>query len=202
MKKKIKKIEEKFEKLERRVWKLIFHFHYPKILILMILIVWAYFIFKNPDVQNFVHSLKSLEYLGVLIAGMLFTFGFTTPFSVGFFVVLNPANPLLVALIGGLGAVIGDLFIFSVIRFSFIDEFKRLKKTRIIKGIRDEMKWHLSHRVRIYILYTLAGIIIASPLPDEAGVMMLAGLTKIKLRTLIPISFVFNSLGIFLMCLI
>jgi len=202
IKRNIKIVEKEFGKIERKIWRLIFHFPYRKLLVLAILAIIAYIIFRNPEVQVFVSSLGKLEYMGIFIAGMLFTFGFTTPFAVGFFVILNPVNPFLVAIIGGVGALFGDLLIFSIIRFSFIDEFKRLEKTRIIKGIRKEIKLHFSHKARLYLLYTLAGLIIASPLPDEAGVIMLAGLTNIKIKVMVLISFVFNSLGILIICLI
>jgi hypothetical protein len=198
----IKIVEKELGLVEKKVWRLIFHFPYKKLLILVILSIIAYFIFRNPDVTGFVASLGELEYLGIFIAGMFFTFGFTTPFAIGFFVILNPTNPLLVAIIGGVGALVGDLLIFSFIRFSFIDEFKRLEKTRVIKGIRNEIKLHFSHRARLYFLYALAGIIIASPLPDEAGVTMLAGLTHIKIKVMAVISFVFNTIGILIICLI
>jgi|SRR3989344_2719656 len=198
----IKLVEKELGLIEKKIWKLVFHFHYRKILLLIILTTFAYIIFRNPEVQIFVSSLGKLEYLGVFIAGILFTFGFTTPFAVGFFIILNPVNPLLVAVIGGAGALLGDIIIFSVIRFTFIDEFERLEKTKVIKTIRKEINLHLSHRARLYFLYTLAGLIIASPLPDEIGVTMLAGLTHIKLRGIAIISFVFNSIGILILSLI
>jgi len=198
----IKFVEKELGAIERKIWNFVFHFHYPKISFLAILIILAYIVFRNPYVQGLVASLGALEYIGVFIAGMFFTFGFTTPFAAGFFIVLNPAHPFLVAIIAGGGAVLGDLFIFSLIRFSFIDEFNRLERTSIIKGIRNEMKLHFSKRIRLYLLYALAGFIIASPIPDEAGVIMLAGLTNIKPRVMAIISFIFNSLGIFILCLI
>ncbi|MDO8467559.1 MAG: hypothetical protein Q7S56_01260 [Nanoarchaeota archaeon] len=202
IKKDIKIVEKELGLVEKRIWRWVFHFPYKKLFILIVLAILAYIIFRNPEVQSFVSSLGSLKYLGIFIAGMLFTFGFTTPFAVGFFIILNPSNPFLVAIIGGIGALLGDLLIFSFIRFSFMDEFKRLEKTRVIMSLRKEMKLHLSHRIRLYTLYTLAGIIIASPLPDEAGVIMLAGLTHIKIKIMAVISFTFNTLGILIMCLI
>jgi uncharacterized membrane protein YdjX (TVP38/TMEM64 family) len=195
-------IEKEFGLIEKKIWKLIFHFPYRKLLLLLILAIFAYILFRNSNVQGFVSSLGKLEYLGIFIAGMLFTFGFTTPFAIGFFIILDPINPFLTAIIGGLGALLGDLLIFSVIRFTFIDEFKRLEKTRVIRGIRNEIKMHFSHKARLYILYALAGILIASPLPDEAGVIMLAGLTHIKVSKMAIISFIFNTIGILIMCLI
>lgn len=202
LKKEVVSVEKQLGLIERKILNYAFHFPYRKLLILIIITIFAYLIFRNPNVQGFVSSLGQLRYLGVFIAGMLFTFGFTTPFAAGFFIVLNPSNPLLVALIAGIGSVIGDMLIFSLIRVSFMDEFKRLEKTRILAGIKKQIKIHFSHRVRLYILYSLAGFIIASPLPDEAGVAMLAGLTNIRPRIMATISFVFNSLGIFILCLI
>ena len=200
--KEIRFVEKELGLIERKIWGFIFHFQYRKLLILGILAILSYLIFRNPGVQEFVASLEELEYLGVFIAGMLFTFGFTTPFAIGFFIILNPTNPFLVALIGGVGAVMGDLLIFSLIRFSFMDEFERLEKTRIIRSVGNEIKQHFSRKARLHLLYALAGLIIASPLPDEVGVTMLAGLTHIKPNVMIAISFLFNTLGIFVFCLI
>jgi membrane protein DedA with SNARE-associated domain len=83
-----------------------------------------------------------------------------------------------------------------------MDEFKRLEKTKPIMFLRKEMKMHFSHSAQVHILYALAGLIIASPLPDEAGIIMLAGLTHIKPKIMIAISLIFNALGILILCLI
>lgn len=202
LKRDIKLIEKEFGILERKIWHFVFHFHYRKIFLLLVSITIAYIIFRNPGVQEFTASLGSLEYLGIFVAGVFLTFGFTAPLAVGFFIILHPANPLLVALVGGIGSLIGDLVIFYLIRFSFMDEFQRLEHTRIMKSIGYEIKTHLSHKLRLYLLYALAGLIIASPLPDEAGVIMLAGLTKINVKSMVAISFLCHSIAILIMCLL
>ena len=51
-------------------------------------------------------------------------------------------------------------------------------------------------------MYAFAGILIASPLPDEAGVTMLAGLTKISVKSLALISFILNTLGIIILLIL
>lgn len=191
--------EEDFDLVERRLWSYIFHFHYRKLTLLLLISLISYLIFRNPDVQAFVSSLGSLEYLGVFLAGMLFTFSFITPIAVGFFVTLNPADPVLVAFIGGLGAVLGNLLIFYFLRFTFMDEFKRLEKTKVLTFIRKGLNQHLSHRLKLYLLYALVGIILASPLPDEAGILILAGLTRIKARVIGFLGFIFSAIGIFAM---
>jgi hypothetical protein len=153
-------------------------------------------------VQDYVANLGSIGYLETFIAGMLFSFGFSTPFAIGFFLIAKPENIFLAALIGGAGALISDLLIFKLIRFSFMDEFKRLEKTTAIKEINHLLNSRWIYKIKIYLLYIFAGLVIASPLPDELGVSMLAGLTKIKTHILVIVSFIMNSLGIFIMLLI
>ena len=176
--------------------KKLFKFKYPKIILLLITIVLSYLIFKNPLVSNYLAHLGNLGYFGVLLGGILFAFGFTAPFSVGLFISLNPSNIWLAGIIGGLGALIADLLIFKFIKFSFKDEFNRLKNTKTLKSIDFLIQRSLGTKIKLYLMYVFAGILIASPLPDEIGVIMLAGLTKINFKVLAILSFVLNTLGI------
>lgn len=182
--------------------KRLFRFKYPKIALWIIFIIAAYFVFSNPSIQNFINNNEFDGYLYVFIFGALFTFGFTTPFSIGFFLTYNPENILLSAIIGGIGAVFFDLAIFRLIRFSFMDEFRKLEKEKEFSKISNLFRIKLSRKIKVYLTYVFAGIIIASPLPDEMGVSMLAGLTKIKTFTLAVLSFIFNTLGILVMLLL
>ncbi len=177
--------------------KRLFRFKYPKITALIISSILAYLIFKNASVQEFIIGLNNLSYIGIFIAGILFSFGFSVPFSIGFFLSIHPENIFLASIIGGIGALFSDLFIFKMIRLSFMDEFNKIKKTKLIKDTNDLFKKNINAKIRLYILYTFAGIIIASPLPDEIGVSMLAGLTTINIKKLSIISFIMNTIGIF-----
>ncbi len=182
--------------------KRLFKFRYPKILGLIIAIVLAYLIFRNPAVSGFVSDLGDYGYLGVFIAGILFAFGFTAPFAVGFFVTLNPANVWLAGIVGGLGSLTGDMMLFKCIRFSFEDEFYRLEHTKVMKEASELIEKSIGKKFQLYLMYALAGFFIASPLPDEAGVIMLAGLTRIKLGTMMKLSFLLNTAGIIILLLI
>ncbi|MEK6927679.1 MAG: hypothetical protein AABX11_04565 [Nanoarchaeota archaeon] len=180
----------------------LFKFKYPKITLLIVISIAAYFLFNLPEVSEFFLKLNGLSYLGIFIAGLLFSFGFTTPLAIGIFIVSAPENILLAAIIGGFGAMLSDITIFKIIRFSFMDEFNRLEKTHPAKIINAEIKKEIPKKIRNYLLYFLAGLIIASPLPDEVGVTMLAGLSHIKTIYLAIIGLIFNTLGIFVMLLI
>jgi len=172
------------------------NFHYPKIGAFVICIIAAYFLFSNPLVQSYVSRLHELGYVGVFIAGILFTFGFTSPFSAGFFIVLNPENILLAGVLGGFGALLGDLFIFNFVRMSFMEEFERLKHSKLSTKLNVFVEKAVGNKIKLYLMYAFAGFIIASPLPDEAGVTFLAGMTQISQKILVPISFICNTLGI------
>jgi hypothetical protein len=182
--------------------KRLFKFKYPKILSLIIIVFFTYILFQNSSVNSFVSNLGALSYLGVFIAGILFSFGFTTPIAIGFFITLNPSNLFLVGVIGGLGALISDLFIYKIIKLSFMDEFRELEKAVLFKEGYYLINKTIRGKIKLYLTYAFAGIIIASPLPDEIGVGMLAGLTKIKPNILAIISFIFNTIGILIILLI
>src|SRR4030042_2552473 len=180
----------------------LFKFKYPKITILVIMILLAYVLFKNPSISDFFSHFENLNYLGAFIGGIFFAFGFTAPLSVGLFLSLNPQNLLIASIFGGLGALISDLFIFKFIKISFADEFKKLKKTKTIKRLEKVINDSLGEKIKIYLMYIFAGILIASPLPDEFGIIMLAGLTKINFKILIVLSFILNTLGILLILIL
>lgn len=179
-----------------------YRFKYPKITLLIISILFAYFIFKNPVIYGSLSHLEGLSYLGVFIAGMLFSFGFTAPFAVGFFIALNPSNIFIAGILGGLGALISDFLIFKFIKISFEKEFRRLRNTKLMKETDCLFENVVGHKIKIYLMYVFAGFLIASPLPDEAGIIMLAGLTKIKSGILALLSIILNTIGIILILLI
>jgi len=173
-----------------------YHPKYPKLLLLILSIILAYILIKNPVVYDFLSNLNTLSYIGIFIAGMLFAFGFTAAFAVGFFIALNPSNIFIAGIIGGLGAVVSDLLIFNFIKISFADEFAKLQKTQTFKLFNKNSQKYLGKRIKNYLMLTFAGFLIASPLPDEIGVTLLSGLTKIKQSAIAILGFILNTLGI------
>jgi hypothetical protein len=172
---------------------------YPKLLLLILVSIFTYYLFSTDYVQGYMSSLNGAGYVYAFIFGCLFTFGFSTPISIGFFLSYSPESVLLAALIGGFGAVITDLTIFKLIKFSFMDEFEKLKKEKAFIKLNDIFRIKMSEKIKLYLTFMFAGLIIASPLPDEIGVTMLAGLSKINTYKLAILSFIFNSIGIYIM---
>ena len=180
----------------------LFAFRYPKLTLLLISIIGAYYLFTRPAVEAFLGNLGQLKYLGIFVAGLLFSFGFTTPFAIGIFASISPANILLASIIGSCGALLSDLCIYKMIKVSFMNEFKRLQKIPPFRAIQRTINQSLTNRLKNYLLYFLVGFIIASPLPDEIGITMLAGLTTIRTHILAFLSFIFNTLGILIILII
>lgn len=176
--------------------KKLFKIKYPKLLLLTISIVLAYYLFSQPLTQNFISRLGTLNYISSFTFGILISFGFSAPFAIGYFITAHSGNIFLLAIIGGLGASLGDIIIFKTIKFSFMNEFEKIKRTDLIKKIRTIVNKNKSILIRHYLIYVFAGILIATPLPDEIGISMLAGLTTIHPKKLAVICFILHTLFI------
>lgn len=152
----------------------------------------AFFLAKSGILEALLTQTRQLEIIGSFIAGLFFTSLFTVAPATVALAEIAQANSLwIVALFGGLGAVIGDLALFRFLKSHLSDElfylFTHTKSKRLTKI------FHL--KIFHWLLVFLGALVIASPLPDELGLTMM-GITKIKARYLMPISFVLNTLGI------
>ena len=166
---------------------------YPKFLLLFITFLIAYLMFYGKDYAPFRDFIAGLGYSGTFVAGIMFAYGFTAaPATAVFLILAQHQNIYLASLIGGLGALISDLFIFSFIRLSFVNEIRKLSKEKIVRYFNGR----LPGRLKEYLLPVVAGFIIASPLPDEIGVTMLAASKIIPIKIFSVISYALNTLGI------
>ena len=159
--------EREVKKTEKLVW------NYKNLIVLILSIILAVFILKSDFLRISLLKLGNLEYAGVFIAGLFFSYGFTTVPSISIIYLLSQnLNPFLVALIGMIGAVISDYFIFRFIKYGLIDEIKRIK-------IRFRFNQHF-RKSYVKILKNIAplisGLILASPLPDEVAVSILGSI--------------------------
>jgi hypothetical protein len=79
---------------------------------------------------HFINQLGAYKIIGAFIAGMFFTSIFTTAPALATLGELGLVhNPVVIAIIGGLGAVIGDMVIFKFVRDRFVQERNRRKIT-------------------------------------------------------------------------
>jgi len=167
--------------------------------IIFLSILIAVILVKTKILTSILTSTKELELLGSFIAGMFFTSIFTTAPAMATLGEIARANSVaLTALFGGMGAVVGDLIIFRFVHDRLSGHMIDLVRHQ---GAKKRIKALFKLRLFRWLTVLAGAFIIASPLPDELGISLL-GFSKMKTLRFIPLSFVLNSSGIFLIGLI
>lgn len=128
----------------------------------------------------------------VFIAGIFFTSAFTIAPSAIVLSHLAQALPLHTVVVGGaLGAMFGDYILFVFIRDRFSEHIlKALKHAHVRFALRSFHAGFLK-----WLSPLLGAAIIASPLPDEFGIMLM-GVSRMKTRLFLLITFLMNMIGI------
>ena len=87
--------------------------HYKIVLIILIVLLTleAYF---TGSLEKFFNSIGDYGYIGGLISGFLFTYGVTTPFAIAaFFVLAGTLDIWVLTILGTLGGLVGEYFIYD-----------------------------------------------------------------------------------------
>ena len=138
-------------------------------------------------------------YLGIFISGIFYVFSFTAPIATALILIFSVnKNIILLGLIAGIGSLLGDILIFHFIRISFADEIKELSNHKF--SIFTLKK--IPKKYQKYLAYALGAFFIATPLPDEIGVTILASSKDVKMSHFGIISYILNTGGIFLIILL
>ena len=171
---------------------------YKNLTFLFISLIFAFFLGRHEPFHQFLLNLGGYGYIGGFIGGMLFvsTFGVATGIVI-LLVLAEKLNIFALGIIAGSGGVLGDFLLFRFVRDRLIDE---------VGPIYDSMD-HNHHLVKIlhtkhfrWLFPVFGAIIIASPLPDEVGVSLL-GISKMKNKNFLILSFFLNATGIILVLL-
>ncbi len=130
--------------------------------------------------------------LGILLSGAFFTSIFTTAPAIVLLGAFAQTESLwLVSIVGGIGAVMGDYLIFRLVKDRVAEDLAYIFSI--------SRKKRLPHIFRTgvfrFFVPLIGGLIIASPLPDELGVLLL-GMAKVPDNIFFPVSFFFNTFGI------
>lgn len=169
------------------------------LVIITISVVFAVFLANTNLLINILISTKELEWLGSFVAGIFFTSIFTTAPAVATLgEIAQNGSIITTAILGGLGAVVGDLIIFKFIRDRFSGHLAELIKHQ---GFTKRTKALFRLKMFRWITFLIGGFILASPFPDEIGVSILGAL-HLKTSWFVPVSFVFNSIGILIIGLV
>lgn len=167
-------------------------YRYKNLTFLVLAFLAAFLLAKSNTIHQYLFNLEEFTYIAIFLAGMMFVSTFTMPTGILFILVFaEKINPFIVALIAAAGAVLGDILIFHFVKERIIEEI-----TPIYDFFGGKHLSTLVHSRHFrWSLPVIGALIIASPLPDELGVSLM-GLSKMKHRHFILISFVFNVISI------
>ncbi|MBI2450784.1 MAG: hypothetical protein HYV52_00375 [Parcubacteria group bacterium] len=147
---------------------------------------------KTGALKTLLVSSQEVKLIGSFVAGIFFVSIFSAaPATVALAEIAQSNSIFWSAFFGGMGALVGDLIIFRFIKNRLTDDFLQL-----IRKTKSERLASL-FRLRLFkwLIPFVGALVVASPLPDELGLMMM-GLSKMKTSLFMPISFFLNFLGI------
>ncbi len=176
---------------------------YPRAMCFLFSCIIAYFLFSTGEVDMLVHALNGKGYISAFIGGLLFSFGFTSPFAIAIFLAIaHQVDPFIASVLAGFGAFISDFCIFQFVESSLHEEIGKFRQTRIFRYFHSILHHEkVSHTVRQYLLWSIAGLVIASPLPDELAVTMISSIAEMKKSAFALLCFTLNTLGILMLLL-
>lgn len=166
-------------------------------LVLVSLLI-AFFIYKNNYIELFLKNASEAHFvIGAFVAGMFFTSTFTVAIASSVLLLFAQSyNPFLIAVIGGFGAVLGNTIFFKFFRDDLVADFEYLEQ--YFPGKISKRVFH--SKLVYWFTPIVAAILIASPLPDEIGLVML-GSIKFKYINFLFLSFVLHTFGILIITL-
>ncbi len=149
---------------------------------------------KGDIIGAFIVHAAEFEEISSFIAGIFFTSVLTTvPAIVALGELGQHIEPWKVALLGGAGAVCGDILIFRYLHSPLANYIIRvafsLRLRRLGARLEKSALW--------WVVPLLGAIVIASPLPDEIGLLMM-GLSGLRLWSFALLIYTMNTIGIYI----
>lgn len=165
---------------------------YTKFLIFLISLIISLFLIRFIPATSIIHSLGDWGYIGVFVAGFLFTYSITASIGIVLLLLFGKSLPFVyVAGVASVGLVLGEYFIFITSRY-------------IVKKVNEKKFPKFSNKVQ-HLLFTVGNrwllvcigvIILLLPIPDEIGVSFI-GLSRINSFQFILLSFFLNFFCVF-----
>ena len=172
---------------------------YPKLSLYVTSVILVYFLFSGLIYQPLHDALIFMGYFGTFLAGLLYPYALTSAAGTGILLILAKEQNLLLAWgIAGIGALISDIIIFLFVKYGFSDEVQKLSKESVVRTVN---RW-IPRSFRVYLLATFAGILIASPLPTEIGVLLMTSIKKISVKNFAIMVYILHASVIFIILLI
>jgi uncharacterized membrane protein YdjX (TVP38/TMEM64 family) len=172
---------------------------YPKLSLFIISVILVYFLFSGLAYKPLHDALVFMGYFGTFLAGLLYPYALTSAAGTGILLILaKEQNLLLAGVIAGIGALISDIILFLFVKHGFGDEVQKLSKETVVRTIIRR----IPDSVRVYLLAIFAGLLIASPLPTEIGIMLMTSIKNMSVKKFVIIVYILHASAIFIILLI
>src|SRR3989337_3247609 len=184
------------EQKEYRIHKRKFLKHF---LIIALSVAVAIYIQISAVADILVSYFSSIYFVpAAFLVGFLFSITFTAAISTSVFILLAETthNPFLIALIGGLGSLAANSIIYKFFKEEIIDDIQFIEK-RYARRIAHKI---IHSKTVIGLTPYVAALLLASPLPDELGILILVG-ANFKYTRFFLFSFAFHTIGILIIIL-
>lgn len=144
-----------------------------------------------PKIVDFFSGLYFVP--AAFLIGFLFSLTFTAAISTSVFILLSHTsqNPLLIAVIGGLGSICANGLVYRFFNKEILAD---------IEFLEPRSAKHVAHKIMhsklfVSLIPYIAALTLLSPLPDEIGILLLSG-SKLKYTRFFLLSFGLHTIGI------
>ena len=168
-------------------------------LIIGISIALAVYLQVSAASETLIFTFSSIYYIpAAIVMGFLFSLTFTAAIATSVFILLSETthNPYLIALLGGVGSILANGLIYKFFKDELLLDIEALEP-KYAKKIAHRI---MHSKLFVGVIPYFAALILASPLPDELGILMLAG-SNFKYTKFFLLSFGFHTIGILLIVL-
>lgn len=142
-------------------------------------------------------AVEAMGYVGIFLSGVMFVSLFTAIPAFLLLVSFGDFNPLAIAVVAGLGSMIGD---YLILRYAEEQVAYELKPIAFRFGIPQTIGYLQGKKSTLGLVRLLGALIIVSPLPDEIGIGLL-GMGKLNRAAFLAICYTLNTIGILLVVL-
>ena len=158
----------------------------------MLSVMISFLLVRTGALQDIMSSLEEHIILSSFIAGIFWASAFTVaPASIVLLGLAKDGSIFWIAFWGGIGAFLADFIIFHFIKDDLTPDIDEILKHSKFKKIKVLLKFK-SFR---WLFSLLGALIIASPLPDDVGLMLL-GLSKMNTYLFSFFMLILNFIGI------
>jgi len=122
------------------------HWKYKNLTLALLSIVLAMYLYRFEAFHSFLLHLGGLGYIGAFVVGILFVWTFTAATgALTLLILAETLSPIEIGLIAGLGAVVGDLLIFRLVKNGLAEEvediYNHVDHRKHLTLVHSELDW-------------------------------------------------------------